>query len=288
MPRIITSPEEMQIVAGQLRNDRKRIAVVPTMGFLHEGHLSLIREGVRQCDVVITTVFVNPLQFGPQEDFERYPRDLTRDSALATEAGSDIIFAPSDAEMYPQRYVTYVDVESITRRLEGASRPGHFRGVTTVVLKLLNVTKPHVAIFGQKDAQQVVVIRRMIRDLNCDVELVVMPIVREADGVAMSSRNTYLTPTERNEAPVLHRALAIAEEMLEGGEFRCERIIHTMRMKIREETSGVVDYISICDADTLEEVVAWDGKQPLLVSLAIRFGKTRLLDNTLLRRTSDD
>ncbi len=283
MPETIHNIAAMQRIAAGHRREGRRIAVVPTMGFLHEGHLTLIREARSRADVVITTVFVNPAQFGAGEDFNRYPRDLTRDVQLAGPAGTDYVFAPGAEAVYPEGYCTYVNVTRIDEVLEGKSRPGHFRGVATIVLKLMNITPPHCAVFGQKDAQQVVVVRRMMRDLNLDIELVVVPTVREPDGLAMSSRNTYLTALERSEAPVLYKALRLAEKTINGGERNSAPVIRAMRELIAGHSSGVVDYISVADGNTLEEVDVLDGPREVLISLAVKFGSTRLIDNVIVR-----
>jgi pantoate--beta-alanine ligase len=282
MAMVIRDVREMRQTAERLRTSGKRIAVVPTMGFLHEGHLSLIRIARQKADAVITTLFVNPTQFGPNEDFTRYPRAFERDLALADSAGTDYFFAPDASQMYPTGYSTYVQVEGITEVLEGKSRPGHFRGVATVVAKLFNITKPHIAVFGQKDAQQVAVIRRMIRDLNFDVELVIAPIVRESDGLAMSSRNTYLTASQRKEAVCLHQALKLAEQRVKQGVRECESIREEMKNLIATTSSGQVDYISIADNNSLQELERLHPRQSVLVSLAVRFGTTRLIDNVVL------
>ena len=272
----------MQRTAESIRNSGRTLGVVPTMGALHDGHLSLIRLARQHADQVVATIFVNPAQFGPAEDFNRYPRDLEKDSALAMAAGADLIFAPQMAEMYPPGYLSYVNVESLGEKLEGKSRPGHFRGVATVVTKLLHIVKPHVAVFGQKDAQQVAVIRRMVLDLNVDVRLIIGPIVRESDGLAMSSRNVYLTAEQRQEAQVLYRSLQLAEQRLRQGERECARVIRDMTSLVTSSSSGVVDYISIADNETLDELTNCLPPRTLLVSLAVRFGKTRLIDNICL------
>lgn len=282
MARVIRDIAEMQSLSDSLRAEGKRIGVVLTMGYLHEGHLSLIRIARQRADVVITTIFVNPTQFGPSEDFERYPRDLARDTSLAASAGTSYIFAPEKMAMYSADHRTYISVGRFESILEGKSRPGHFRGVVTVVGKLFNITKPHVAVFGQKDAQQVVVIRQMIKDLNFDIELIVAPTVRENDGLALSSRNSYLTPQQRSEAPVLFRSLKLAEQLIRDGENDSKRVINAMSGLINAQSSGVVDYISIADGQTLEEQENCKGRRPLLISLAVRFGSTRLIDNILL------
>lgn len=279
---IIRDVREMRRTAERIRASGKRIAVVPTMGYLHEGHLSLIRIARMKADVVVTTLFVNPTQFGPNEDYERYPRDFQRDLSLANAAGTDHLFAPEAAQMYPTGYSTFIDVGGITEVLEGKSRPGHFRGVATVVAKLFNLTKPHVAVFGQKDAQQVAVIRRMVRDLNFDIEIVVGPIVREADGLAMSSRNIYLDPQQRQEATVLFQALKLAEQRVKEGESECKKIVSEMHHLIANTTSGVVDYISFADNTSLKELEHLHPGQSVLVSLAVKFGTTRLIDNVII------
>ena len=276
---IITSSAAMQQSALGHRVAGRKIGVVPTMGALHEGHLALIRRARELADVVITTVFVNPLQFGKSEDLSRYPRNLERDVELASGAGTDLVFAPPNDDVYPADFSTSVEVEGVTSRLEGTSRPGHFKGVTTVVAKLFHVTQPHVAVFGQKDAQQVVVIRKMVRDLNFPVELVIVPTVREADGLALSSRNVYLTASQRSEAPVLYRSLQIGEQLLRAGERNCELVRKRMRDLITSRSSGSIDYLSIADGVTLEEITEAAPGRQLLISLAVRFGSARLIDN---------
>ena len=282
MPQVITDIAAMQKTVVGLRRKGKRIAVVPTMGALHEGHLTLIREGKKLADAVITTVFVNPKQFGEGEGFERYPRALEDDARLATAAGSDYVFAPGAGMMYPDGFATVVDVERLSSILEGQSRPGHFRGVATVVTKLFNITTPDVALFGQKDAQQVVVIRRLIRDLNFNIEFVVVPTVREPDGLALSSRNRYLSAEQRAQAPVLYQALLLAEQLIRGGERSCKQIVGAMKAMIRSRSSAIIDYVSIGDADTLDEQYECLPGRSLLISLAARFGTTRLIDNIIV------
>lgn len=280
MAVVIEDTRAMQQTAEALRLRGKRIGLVPTMGFLHQGHLTLIEVAKKHADLVITSIFVNPTQFGPSEDFTRYPRNLERDTQLASEAGTDYVFAPATESMYPSGYHTFVEVERITEGLEGKSRSGHFRGVATVVSKLFNIARPHVAVFGQKDAQQVVVVRQMLRDLNFDTELVVCPTVRERDGLAMSSRNAYLSTEERSQAPVLFGALTLAQNLIENGERNSSTVIDQMRVLINKNSTGIVDYISIADERTLEELPACKGT--LLVSLAVRFGGTRLIDNIII------
>ncbi len=279
---IINRRQRMSSVARKIRRDQDRtIGLVPTMGALHEGHLSLVREARRMCDVVVVSVFVNPTQFGPGEDFERYPRDLTKDTALLTDYNIDFIFAPPIEEIYPRGFATYVKVEGLSDQLEGAARPGHFRGVATVVTILLNVVRPDFAFFGQKDAQQAVILRRLVRDLAFDTEVIVLPTVREDSGLAMSSRNLYLKPEEQQAAGVIHRALRKAKETYKSGERNGARLAELVRTTIESEPSARVDYVSVTDAETLEKVDRID-ERPVLIAVAAYVGKTRLIDNTTL------
>ena len=269
-------------VAGRLRREENRtIGFVPTMGALHEGHLSLIHEARAMCDVVVVSVFVNPAQFSPAEDFASYPRDLTRDSALLAEYNVDYVFAPTVEEIYPPGFSSYVTVAGLSDQLEGASRPEHFRGVTTVVAILLNVVKPDFAFFGQKDAQQVILIKRMVRDLAFSAEIVVVPIVREESGLAMSSRNNYLNDEQRRAGAVLSQALLKAREAYEGGEHSAARLLELVRGTIEKEPLARIDYVSVNDAETLEKPEKIDDR-PALVSLAVFIGNTRLIDNVVL------
>ncbi|HEX8089237.1 MAG TPA: pantoate--beta-alanine ligase [Blastocatellia bacterium] len=279
---IINRIPRMMSVARELRVDGKRIGFVPTMGALHEGHLSLMGRAREMCDMVIASIFVNPTQFGPNEDFEQYPRDLARDAELAFTRGVDFIFAPTPDDMYPQRFATYVTVERLSERLEGASRPAHFRGVTTVVNKLFNIVHPHFAFFGRKDAQQVIIIKRMVRELAMDVEIVVGPTVREEDGLALSSRNVYLSTEERKAATVLRRALERCRTLYNGGERDSARLISSMRSLIEAEPLAVIDYIAITDTERLEPVETIPTDTPTLVSMAVFIGATRLIDNIVL------
>ena len=272
----------MQQDAEAARLRGSRLALVPTMGALHDGHVALLRAARERADLVILSVFVNPTQFGKGEDYERYPRDIDRDSAIARDAGADVLFVPSNEQMYEKGFQSFVTVEKLSAPFEGESRPGHFQGVATVVAKLLNITKPHLAVFGQKDAQQAVVVRRMIRDLNFDVELLIVPTVREADGLAMSSRNAYLSPRERGEAAVLSASLRKAEELIRSGERRVDAVVGAMRGMISLSSSGAIDYIAIADADSLARLEHLQTGQDILVALAVRFGKTRLIDNILI------
>lgn len=274
---IINSVTQMQQRSLELRLAGQTIAFVPTMGYLHEGHLSLLREGRRRGDILILSIFVNPTQFGQGEDLGSYPRDLSRDTAMAESVGTDIIFAPDATEMYPRGYATYVDVEGLTETLCGAARPGHFRGVTTVVSKLFSIVQPHVACFGQKDFQQLAVIRRMSEDLNLPVEIVGLPILREADGLAMSSRNVYLDADQRRQALVLSQALAAARRLVARGEKDVATIIAAVRQLIASAPAARVDYIEVCHQFSLERQRQVDADSVLL--LAVFIGQTRLIDN---------
>jgi pantoate--beta-alanine ligase len=279
---IINRRKRMMSVARKLRREENRtIGFVPTMGALHEGHLSLIHEARAMCDVVVVSVFVNPAQFSLAEDFDSYPRDLTRDAALLAEYNVDYVFAPPVEEIYPPGFATYVTVAGASDELEGASRPGHFRGVTTVVAILLNVVKPDFTFFGQKDAQQSVLIKRMVRDLAFNTEIVVVPIVREESGLAMSSRNQYLDGEQRRAAAVLHRSLTQACEAYEEGERSATRLTELVRSAIEKEPLARVDYVSVNDAETLDRLDKIEAR-PALVSLAVFIGKTRLIDNAVL------
>jgi pantoate--beta-alanine ligase len=279
---IITDIKRMQRLCLDLRREGKRIAFVPTMGYLHEGHLSLLREGRERGDVLVLSIFVNPTQFGQGEDFEAYPRDLSRDAEMARSVGTDLLFAPEARAMYPAGYATYVDVEGLTDTLCGRSRPGHFRGVTTVVAKLFGIVQPHEAYFGRKDFQQLAVLRRMTLDLNLPVEIVGMPIVREADGLAMSSRNVFLSAGERQQALVLSRAIATAQQMARNGVRDCGEILATLRSMIEEQNDARIDYLQICHQLTLQEQDRVDSDSVLL--MAVFVGKTRLIDNSFLHQ----
>jgi len=256
------------------------VGLVPTMGYLHEGHLSLVRRARAECDHVAVSIFVNPTQFGPREDLSTYPRDLERDLSLIEPLGTDLVWLPTAEIMYPKGYQTWVEVETVTRHLEGAMRPGHFRGVTTVVSKLFNAVQPHKAYFGQKDAQQAAVIRQMTRDLNFPIEIVVCPIVREPDGLAMSSRNVYLDTEERKAATVLYRALTATKNLYENGERDAEKLRQMMKEVLAIELLAQMQYVSCADYDTLEELETVTGKA--LLSMAVFVGKTRLIDNFVL------
>jgi pantoate--beta-alanine ligase len=270
----------MQEIALKSRCNGQKIAFVPTMGYLHDGHLSLLHEGRKRGDLLVLSIFVNPTQFGQGEDFEDYPRDLQRDAEMAESAGVDIIFAPVASEMYPKGYATYVDVEGITEGLCGASRPGHFRGVTTVVAKLFNIVQPDLAFFGNKDFQQLAVIRRMVLDLNMPIEIIGMPIYREADGLAMSSRNVYLTAEQRQQALVLSESITLAQRLASVGDVASHEIIETLKEKISAMPEARIDYIKICHQLSLAEQNKIDQNSVLL--LAVYIGNTRLIDNSFL------
>jgi pantoate--beta-alanine ligase len=279
----IHTVEWMKQVARQARQEGRLVGLVPTMGALHEGHLSLVRRAVAECRPVTVSIFVNPAQFGPHEDFEQYPRRMETDRKLLEQAGVEYVFAPELREMYPEGFHTWVNVEGLSERLEGRIRPGHFRGVATVVLKLLEIVRPHKAFFGRKDAQQAQLIRRMARDLHLDSEIVVCPIVREPDGLALSSRNAYLTPEQRRAATVLHRALDGARRAIERGERDAVRLAAGMREVIRSEPLAQLDYAELVDEEILEPVTRLRGA--CLALVAARFGGTRLLDNLLVEES---
>ncbi len=274
---VITTVAEMVAARNALP---RLIGLVPTMGYLHEGHMTLARWAKRDCHSVVASIFVNPTQFGPGEDFAAYPRDMERDLAMLRKEGVDIVFAPTVEEIYPQGFSTYVNVEKTTEVLEGARRPGHFRGVATVVAKLFTVVRPDKSYFGQKDGQQVAVIKRMTADLVLGTEIVVVPTVREADGLAMSSRNVYLTPAERAAAPVLYRALCRARDMHRAGERSAATLRQEVTHMIGADPLAKLDYISIADAATLQELETVD--RPAMISLACRFGRARLIDNVII------
>lgn len=276
----ITAISEMQHWANAARARGQRIGLVPTMGYLHAGHLSLVAAARQRTDLVVASLFVNPLQFGANEDLSRYPRDVDRDTQLLAKAGTDVLFLPDARSMYPEGFQTHVEVERVTRGLCGTARPTHFRGVTTVVAKLFNMVKPHVAVFGQKDFQQLVSIRRMVVDLSFDIEIIGAPIVREADGLAMSSRNAYLSPPERAAARCLSQALSAADALVSHGENDGLRILAAARRVIADEPLARLEYASLVDPETLEDVNTIDGVA--LLALAAHVGKTRLIDNALL------
>jgi pantoate--beta-alanine ligase len=281
---IINRRQRMSSVARKIRREDRTIGLVPTMGALHEGHLSLVREARRMCDVVVVSIFVNPAQFGPGEDFEKYPRNLTNDTALLTDYNVDYIFAPTVEEMYPKGFATYVNVEGLSEQLEGGSRPGHFRGVATVVTILLNAIRPDFAFFGQKDAQQALIIRRLVKDLAFDTELVILPTVREDSGLAISSRNLYLNAEEQTAAAVIHQALIRAKTAYKEGERSAGRLEILVRSTIELEPRARVDYVTVVDAETLEHLERLDDR-PIMIAIAVFIGKTRLIDNTVLNKS---
>ena len=279
-PQIITEVRKLQRWADGIRADGRRIALVPTMGALHEGHLSLVRLAQARADRVVVSIFVNPTQFGPKEDLEHYPRDLAGDLSKLRGRGVDVVFTPNVREMYPEGDATWVEVERLSEGMCGRHRPGHFRGVTTVVARLFNAARPHVALFGEKDYQQLVLIRRMARDLLFDLEIVAGPTVREPDGLAMSSRNAFLTPEARQQARALNAALHEVRELVRSGELDAERLLAAARNRIEKEPLAEIDYIEIRDAETLEPLGRLDRRA--VMGLAVRFAATRLIDNTIL------
>lgn len=275
--QIATTIAEMKTLR---RHYHGTVGFVPTMGYLHQGHLSLAKHARAESSTVVVSIFVNPTQFGQTEDFKTYPRNIDLDFELLKKEGVDIVFVPSNDEIYPNRFNSWVDVEMVTEQLEGARRPGHFKGVTTVVAKLFNIVEPDRAYFGQKDAQQVIVIKKMVADLNMNIEVVVVSTVREEDGLAMSSRNIYLNPKERQAATILFKCLALAHDLWEKGERNAQHLRQEMISLINREPLAKIDYVSIADTATLAELAIIDG--PALASLAINIGKTRLIDNVIL------
>ncbi|HDP69724.1 MAG TPA: pantoate--beta-alanine ligase [Actinobacteria bacterium] len=278
--KIITTIKEIREALKKERKKSKTIGFIPTMGCLHEGHLALMRRARKDCDVVVVSIFVNPTQFGPSEDFEAYPRDLKKDAEMAEEVGVDYIFAPAIKEMYPRECLTYVNIGKITEVLCGAHRPSHFRGVATVVSKLFNIVQPNFAYFGEKDYQQLMVIKRMAEDLNLDIRIVGILTVREEDGLAMSSRNKYLNPKERKAALVLSKSLKLAERMVKNGEKNLKTVKEAMTKLIEKEPLVDLEYLAICDSISLKDLLEIKGK--VLVALAAKVGKTRLIDNIIL------
>jgi pantoate--beta-alanine ligase len=278
--KIITTIPKMKAAVGEHKSAGRTIGLVPTMGFLHEGHLSLVRAARKKADVTVVSIFVNPAQFGPKEDLKTYPRDLNRDSAMLEKEGVDYVFHPEAGEMYPHGYKTYVEVRDLQEKLCGRSRPEHFRGVCTVVLKLFQIVGPDIAFFGQKDAQQAIILRKMAQDLNLDVQVEIMPIVREADGLAMSSRNTYLSPEERAAALVLAKSLEAAKRQIDHGERRAGVILDGMKAMIGEEPLARIDYVEAVDMEDLDPVKKI--VKGTLIALAVFIGPTRLIDNIII------
>jgi pantoate--beta-alanine ligase len=281
--RIVSSIRDMQRIADDARGSGTRIGLVPTMGFLHPGHMSLLDAIRNDCGLLVLSIFVNPTQFGPTEDFDRYPRDLERDLAMAREHGADIVFTPAAEDMYPPRHQTSVLVEGVSAPLEGEFRPGHFRGVATIVAKFFNIVKPHIAVFGQKDAQQAAVLRRMTSDLNFDVDIVIAPIVREPDGLAMSSRNTYLRPEDRTEARAIYRGLMLAASAVAAGQDAPAAVRALALEEITRTGAIVVEYLRVVDAETFEDVGDILPGARVLIATAVRIGATRLIDNMILQ-----
>jgi pantoate--beta-alanine ligase len=279
--KIVKTVHELRRNLSALRHKGRIIGFVPTMGYFHDGHLELMRRSVKESDITVVSLFVNPLQFGPKEDLARYPRDLKRDAALVKSVGVDILFIPSTEEMYPEPDLTTIEVGKIGDILCGVSRPGHFRGVATVVAKLLNIVQPDVMFLGQKDAQQVAVIKKMVKDLNIPVRITVCPTRREPDGLAMSSRNIYLTPSERREAAALYKALSAAGRKIASGERNGNKIISEIKLLLKKKTSARIDYVSIVDAETFTPTESI--KRDVLIALAAWFGKTRLIDNLVVK-----
>ena len=280
--QVIEQIAEMRDWSEAERRQSRRIALVPTMGFLHEGHLCLVRDGKARGDRVVVSIFVNPRQFGPNEDFATYPRDLARDAGLLEKEGVDILFHPSVEAIYPAGAQTHIEVENLSLALCGPTRPGHFRGVATVVAKLFNIVRPHVAVFGEKDYQQLQVIKRMVRDLNMEVEIAGHPIVREADGLAMSSRNAYLTSEERQAAVCLSRSLCKADRALRRGETSARALVCLVRSELEREPLAKIEYVKLCHVETLKDIEKID--DAALLALAVQFGKARLIDNRVLKR----
>jgi pantoate--beta-alanine ligase len=280
---IINRRARISSLTRKLRRENKTVGFVPTMGALHEGHLSLVKEARQMCDVVIVSIFVNPTQFNDQADFDKYPRDLTNDAALLSEYQVDYIFAPNDEEIYPPDFSTFVYVEGLTEMLEGASRPGHFRGVATIVTILFNVIRPDFAYFGQKDAQQVAVVKRLTQDLGFDTEIIVMPTVREENGLAMSSRNERLNPEEREKASIIYRALREAKIAFKNGERNAANLDEIVRKTIETEPLARIDYVALVDNETFEPIEKI-GESPVLIAVAVYFGEVRLIDNIVLNR----
>ncbi|MGF7184213.1 pantoate--beta-alanine ligase [Desulfitispora alkaliphila] len=278
--KTIKDIEEYKKWLKGVRQEGLSIGLVPTMGYFHQGHLELMRRAKEECDLVVVSIFVNPLQFGVGEDYEEYPRDLSRDQNEANQVGVDVIFTPSVREMYSSTHSSFVEVTGLNDVMCGSSRPGHFRGVTTVVAKLFNILQPDRAYFGQKDAQQKLIIEKMVKDLNMPLEIVTVPIVREEDGLAMSSRNVYLSSEERKQAPVLYNSLKLAEGLVTGGEKSAQLIKDRITRELQQASLAEIDYVEVRDCDNLQKLEVLEGK--VLIALAVRFGKTRLIDNVIL------
>jgi pantoate--beta-alanine ligase len=279
--RVIETISDLKAVIRSQRSMGKTIGFVPTMGYLHNGHISLVKTSILHNDFTVMSIFVNPTQFGPNEDFDKYPRDMEGDLTKAESAGVDIVFAPTSLEMYPQGFETYVNIDgSTTKGLCGKSRPGHFKGVATVVNKLFNIVEPDKAYFGQKDAQQVAVLKKMVKDLNMNLEIVSCPIIRESDGLAMSSRNSYLSAEERDAALILSKTLFEAEKLIKNGLVKKFDVISFINGRIKSEKLAIIDYVEVVNADSLQDIEILDGN--VLIALAVKFGNTRLIDNIIV------
>jgi pantoate--beta-alanine ligase len=280
--QVVRQIKEMQKISDRLREEGKRIGFVPTMGYLHDGHISLVKKARELSDFVVVSIFVNPTQFGPGEDFQRYPRDEEGDKAKLDKAGVEFLFIPDAKEMYSPRYQTYVEVTEVSKGLCGDFRPGHFRGVATVVSKLFNIVKPHIAVFGEKDYQQLLVIKRMAEDLNFDIEILPGTLIREEDGIAMSSRNAYLSPEDRKKATILNRSLVKAKELFDSGEKKAYNIVQTVKKSIESVEGVSIQYVEIRDAETLERVKIVS--RPAVIAVAVVVGSIRLIDNIIVGR----
>jgi pantoate--beta-alanine ligase len=278
--KVIKDIREMQRFSDSLRKEEKKIGFVPTMGFLHDGHLSLINESKRNSDITIVSIYVNPTQFSPNEDFDKYPRDFERDEKMCKDSGVDVIFYPVEKIMYSDKHKTFVVTDELSNKLCGVSRPEHFRGVTTIIAKLFNIVKPDVAIFGQKDAQQSIIIQRMVEDLNIDIDIIIAPIFREADGLAMSSRNKYLSAKQRKDAAIINTALIKVNELIQNGEKQSKVISNLINSHLATVSDLKIDYVSIVDMNDLEPVKKID--KNTLIAIAVYFGSTRLIDNIII------
>jgi pantoate--beta-alanine ligase len=278
--RIVKNIKQLRRILNEARRKGQKIGFVPTMGYFHQGHLALMRLAQKECEVCVVSIYVNPKQFGPKEDLSRYPRDIKRDATMIEKENVDILFIPSDNDVYPNSYLTYIDVEKISNTLCGKYRPAHFKGVATVVAKLLNMVQPDVMYLGQKDAQQVAVLKQMAADLNFPVAIHVVPTARDKDGLAMSSRNVFLSPVERAQAPVLYKALGDAAQRIEAGERSVSKIIGIIKKTITQHSSGKIQYVACVDADTLEPLKIFKGK--ILIAAGVFFGSTRLIDNVII------
>jgi pantoate--beta-alanine ligase len=281
--QVINSVSEMQKIVHKLKKQSKSIGFVPTMGYLHKGHLSLLARSVKDCDITVVSIYVNPLQFGPKEDLKKYPRDIKTDLKLCAHQCADYVFLPTDKQLYPQGYMTYVEVKGLTDGLCGKSRPGHFKGVTTIVNKLFNIVSPDIAYFGQKDAQQTLVIRKMVNDLHMSLTIKILPTIRESDGLAMSSRNVYLESNQRLDAVLLYQSLQKAKQLISQKQTDSSKIISQMKRLLSQSEFATIDYIAIVDADTLEKVEKLKAKTKVLIAMAVYIGQVRLIDNIIVK-----